>query len=143
MNKEIWIRVGGEPVPQGSKTAKVINGRAVMWDSNPHLKTWRESVAQATWRTMHSGTFDLDALQGPLTVTIWTYLTRPKTATRPFPSVKPDVDKLARSILDGLTEGGAFDDDCQVVELSIRKAYADNTPTGALIHIQHCKEPTP
>ena len=141
MNHELWIRVTGEPIPQGSKVAAVTkDGRAFMRDAHPGLKAWRENVAQATWRFMHQ-TFEIDPLQGAVSCTIWTYITRPKSVTRTYPHVKPDVDKLARAILDGLTDGGAWDDDSQVVELSIRKAYAtEDTRPGALIHIHLLKD---
>ena len=41
------------------------------------------------------------------------------------PTVKPDCDNLAKSILDSL-DGLAYQDDKQVVELSIKKYYAEN-----------------
>lgn len=41
------------------------------------------------------------------------------------PTVKPDCDNLAKSILDSLN-GLAYQDDKQVVELSIKKYYAEN-----------------
>ena len=41
------------------------------------------------------------------------------------PAVKPDCDNLAKSILDSLN-GLAYQDDKQVVELSIKKYYAEN-----------------
>jgi len=39
------------------------------------------------------------------------------------PCVRPDVDKLSRSLMDALT-GIAYHDDGQVVALSVRKIYA-------------------
>ena len=41
------------------------------------------------------------------------------------PAFKPDCDNLAKSILDSLN-GLAYHDDKQVVELSIKKYYAEN-----------------
>lgn len=41
------------------------------------------------------------------------------------PAVKPDCDNLAKSILDSLN-GLAYHDDKQVVELSVKKYYAEN-----------------
>ena len=41
------------------------------------------------------------------------------------PAVKPDCENLAKSILDSLN-GLAYQDDKQVVELSIKKYYAEN-----------------
>ena len=129
---DLWIRVNGEPIPQGSKTARVVNGRAVMWDANPQLKNWRIAVASAAIKACQQ----ISKHEGPVTVTIWAILPRPKTVKREWPSVKPDVDKLARAILDGITDAAIWADDAQVIELSIRKVYAspDDQP-GAIIHI--------
>ena len=43
---------------------------------------------------------------------------------------RPDVDKLARAVLDAITESGTLRDDCQVVALSARKRYG---PPGVAI----------
>ena len=136
---EIWVRANGDPIPQGSKTARVINGRAIMYDSHPNLKAWRENVGQAIWRAMH-GQFEIDELAGPLAVTIWFYIERPKTVTRTHPSVKPDIDKLVRAILDAATSASAWDDDSQVVYISARKQYADDGKPGCMIHIRNVED---
>ena len=39
---------------------------------------------------------------------------------------KPDADNLAKSILDGLTKGGAWKDDGCVATLIVRKKYTEN-----------------
>ena len=89
---------------------------------------------------MH-GTFEIDPQTGPIAVTIWFHIERPKTVKRTHPTVKPDIDKLARAILDACTNGGAWDDDSQVIELSLRKVYATTeTKPGVLIHIQTLKD---
>ena len=41
------------------------------------------------------------------------------------PAKRPDIDNIAKIILDGLN-GAAFDDDAQVVEASIEKWYSDH-----------------
>jgi crossover junction endodeoxyribonuclease RusA len=50
---------------------------------------------------------------------------RPKTVNRPEPSVAPDLDKLVRAVLDGLT-AIAYRDDGQVVRLTAAKVYGVN-----------------
>lgn len=130
-----WIRVTGIPIPQGSKTARVVGGRAVMWDSNPQLRDWRENVQLNAWQP----TIDNkpDPCPEAVAVTIWFYLPKPKTVKRDRPSVKPDIDKLARAVLDSMTNAGVWNDDSQVVELSCSKLYADeHTKPGAMIHVR-------
>lgn len=48
--------------------------------------------------------------------------TRPQRCPRETPCIKPDVDKLARALLDALT-GLAYVDDGQVVKLEVEKIY--------------------
>lgn len=77
---------------------------------------------------------DID-LEGPRYVKITVLLPRPKAHYRTgkhseeikntapvYPCSKPDVDKLARTVLDALT-GIIWRDDAQVVSLEIRKFY--------------------
>ena len=44
--------------------------------------------------------------------------------TRSWPDVKPDIDKLARAVLDGIT-GIVIRDDAQGVEISVRATSQD------------------
>jgi Holliday junction resolvase RusA-like endonuclease len=124
----VEFHVDGIPVPQGSKT--VFNNRAV--DSNQKkLRPWRRLV-EATARHHMAGAPPLD---GDLTVSIEFQFTRPKTVRRLRPSVKPDVDKLIRSVFDALTDAGVWPDDARVVEVTATKVYAPTA--GALIRVDH------
>jgi len=49
---------------------------------------------------------------------------KPKTVTRSEPTVPPDLDKLIRAVLDGLT-AIAYKDDAQVTEIRAVKIYGD------------------
>lgn len=54
---------------------------------------------------------------------------RPSAPRRP--GVKPDLDKLVRSTLDGLVAGGALEDDARIVGLVASKRYAaKGSPVG-------------
>lgn len=67
-------------------------------------------------------------LDTPITVRVVFLLPRPKSvslASRPWPTVAPDVDKLARCLLDALTDSGLIKDDSRVIHLDARKHYAD------------------
>lgn len=112
--------VAGIPIPQGSKTAYVVKGRAVLADANAKkLKPWRKEitrVARAAW-------LDRDQLAGAVRVLTVFVFERPKSVKRRLPWVKPDADKLARAVLDGVTDAGLWKDDCQVVRLVVEKVY--------------------
>jgi Holliday junction resolvase RusA-like endonuclease len=119
----LHFEIAGQPVPQGSKTATVINGRAVMFDSNKKLKQWRATVTAATRAEMIQRRFIGFEAGDPLVVSLSFYLDRPKTVKRLFPTTKPDLDKLIRAVLDGMTDAKAWPDDSQVVYVLASKHY--------------------
>lgn len=52
-----------------------------------------------------------------------------------LPTVKPDVDKLTRAILDGSASGVLTEDDAQIVSAPPAKVYANHRGwTGAVVH---------
>jgi Holliday junction resolvase RusA-like endonuclease len=40
-----------------------------------------------------------------------------------YPIRTPDLDKLARAIMDSITDGEAWDDDARVVDMNVRKRF--------------------
>ena len=122
--------VDGIPAPQGSKNGFIKNGRVVMVEASKKVKPWRDAVTKQTQLTMRNR----ETMTNPVELTLVFYLPRPKTATRLFPSVKPDLDKLIRSTFDGLTSGGLYLDDALVVAVTATKLYATDK-TGCSIHV--------
>lgn len=137
------LTVIGLPVPQGSKSARVFNGRAILTDGfgdRPRrLKEWRQAIAAAArdWMTANGAESPQD---GPLALTAVFFMPRPKSARkRLFPAVAPDADKLARSCLDALT-GIAYTDDSRVVDLFVLKRYAADSPPRVEIDLRPATE---
>ncbi len=64
-------------------------------------------------------------LEGPLYVELVAFLPKPKHAKYSFPTVKPDIDNLMKSALDGLNQI-VWHDDCQICQLSMQKQYDTN-----------------
>lgn len=123
--------VPGIPQPQGSKTGFVQGGRAVVVDKNPKLlKPWRKAVTSAAAEAWAGR----DPLERGVIVRATFGMPKGKSVKRHEPFVRPDLDKLARSLLDGVTDAGLWKDDSQVVELAIRKIYAD--PPGVRVRIE-------
>jgi crossover junction endodeoxyribonuclease RusA len=136
----IKIEVFGNPAPQGSKN--IYHGRLVE-QSVKTLKPWRKAIAQACHDSI---TDDHIFLLGPVSVEIDFYLSRPhsvKMTKRAYPIVAPDLDKICRSTLDGISQGLngkvgdglIWGDDALVVVLIARKYYADDRLPGADITI--------
>ncbi len=133
--------VPGIPQSQGSKTAfnRKGGGRPIMIEANAKTKPWRADVREAGLAAREMG-FEL--LQDCVEVGITFFFPRPKChfnskgalkAKSPSaPKGKPDIDKLARAVLDALT-GVCWKDDAQVVRLYVDKLYGD-TP-GARIEV--------
>lgn len=109
----IDFRVYGQPRPQGSKN--IYRGRLV--ESAKGLKEWREAVAtEAAKQSFYT--------EQPVELLVHFYLERPKTVKRAKPSVKPDLDKLLRSIGDSIS-GVLIKDDAQIVIMSAKKEYGE------------------
>jgi crossover junction endodeoxyribonuclease RusA len=139
----VTFEVVGHPTPQGSKT-KMPNGIYLEGrdaGQRARHKSWRAAVAEAARDV--AGHDDVQApYDGPLVVEIEFRFPVPKVRARkvaafgPIPKLtSPDVDKLARSVLDGLTDGGLIVDDRLVVELTASKVEALGW-TGATIAVQ-------
>lgn len=119
----VRFTVYGKPVPQGSTRAFIPKGwkRAVITTDNTKLKPWRQQLAG----TAISQGIPVLPREKAVVMGLRFYFERPAGAPkrRVFPTVKPDLDKLIRSVLDSCT-GVAYEDDSQVVKFShIEKHY--------------------
>jgi Holliday junction resolvase RusA-like endonuclease len=120
------VMVPGTPAPKGSMIpGRTRDGRLFVREDNRATKPWRKKVYAAGLLLMKraGGT-----ILGPVGVDVTLTLARPATVDRQWPHVRGsnDVDKLARTVLDGLQDSGLIRDDAQVVELVARKCYPDS-----------------
>lgn len=115
--------VPGVPRPQGSKRHV---GNGVMVESCKELKGWRQAVTDTAIAAGAS------RWEGPVRVELVFRFDRPKShwgakglrPSAPAAKVtKPDLDKLARGVLDALWP--CWGDDAQVVELLARKRFCE------------------
>jgi Holliday junction resolvase RusA-like endonuclease len=93
----------------------------------------RSFAAAVQWAAKQAGAVKAPKGVG-VSVSVVYSLARPlgRDRWRRDPCVRPDVDKLARALLDALT-GIAYDDDGQVVALSIRKIYAPTVRARVIV----------
>jgi crossover junction endodeoxyribonuclease RusA len=131
---DLTFEVSGEPASQGSHS--VIHGRIVQVNSAKH-KRWRNAVAFAALDLVGN---DWELIDEPVELSLIFYLPRPKTATRDFPAVMPDLDKLIRSVGDSLT-GTIIRDDSRIIAISAQKRYADDRGPGAVIRLNTLAQP--
>lgn len=130
--------IPGTPVPQGS--VDVYRGRIV--SVKAPLRKWRDSIRAATM-AKHKG----PPLDGPLTVHLVFQIAPPQRPRWWLPAVKPDLDKLIRSVLDSLstvkrkgttTQPGVITDDARIVSITATKTYHGNP--GVMITITRTEE---
>jgi Holliday junction resolvase RusA-like endonuclease len=135
--------VDGVPQPQGSKTCFCTGGRAVVVEgrrgpARKAFKAWRAAVkAEASQH---------DPVVGAVRVFLGFRFARPPSHLKKrgglrkgaplFPQSRPDLDKLQRAVLDGLTDGGLIEDDSRVVFITARKEYLQlGTRTGVYVMV--------
>lgn len=117
IHSEIVLTVPGTPAPKGSlRCAR--NKQHSLYEDNPATKPWRTKIAEAAGKIRQTA----DRNQ-PIDLEITFTFDRPKTTKRDYPAVKPDVDKLVRTILDALEDAGVLINDSQVTDLTTRKRY--------------------
>lgn len=131
--------VPGQPATKGSTRSfrHQHSGAIVTMADCKRLKAWTVLARNAA---LAAG---VQQTTQPVGVVCFFYFERPKfhrgvRGLRPsaprWHVVKPDVDKLARAVLDALT-GIAYYDDSQVVDIICQKYFADANPEGAGVRI--------
>ena len=130
---KFWV--SGKPIPQGSKRIVQPKGvkRPLLIDvKGKELKAWRQAVAYAArsgpWRKR-------EPLDAAAYVYLEFHLSRPKSAKRERPSVKPDLDKLVRAALDAIS-GVCITDDARVVHVTASKVYEGHRGPGVEIEVR-------
>ena len=148
---ETFLRVYGDPAPQGSKRAIPTVGRGgrvrvSLVESSKRVRPWRDAVVAAALaqpsRPRHAGAVG---------VVVRFFIPRPKShygsgrnagvvraSAPPFPTSRAvgDLDKLQRSTFDGLTDTGVVVDDSHIVMVDAWKLWADDpADAGAVIRV--------
>lgn len=105
-------------------TAVVKKTRAILTSDNPNLKAYRREVTRCAVESMKSSGSSLVDKHIPVAMTVdFTFLKPPSvTKKRQEMTVRPDIDKCLRSVLDACT-GVLWLDDAQVVAIATRKRY--------------------
>lgn len=137
--RSVEFFVDGVPIPQGSKSARVVRGRAILTEGfgerPKRHKAWRKAVSDAaeTWLSKHG---DMPPYDGPVCIDLTFYLPRPKSTSKRITTAhrKPDLSKIVRAVEDSLT-GIIYTDDARIIEIVAKKQYADDNPPGVLVRL--------
>lgn len=118
--RTVTFTVRGTPVPQGSAKPFIAGGRARLATRSAPLMAWRTAIATAASTAMG----DEPVIDGPVNVRATFHLPRPASAPKrvTLPATRPDLDKLLRALLDGIT-GVVVGDDSRVVRVIAEKVY--------------------
>jgi Holliday junction resolvase RusA-like endonuclease len=122
---QLEVVVYGRPAAQGSKNCTCKGGKAIMFEQNSkYLRPFRKAVKEATAAAVAASGFT--ALPDmPLALTASFAIERPASTKYPLaPAGSPDLDKMLRAVMDGLSAGGAWADDARIVELHVAEGYA-------------------
>lgn len=113
--------VAGEPQSQaGMRAVQTKKGARLISSGSAGLRYWRERVASEAQRAAEY----LEA--GPVLVSAHFLMPRPKSRPQRerWPDRQPDIDKLARAVLDSITNT-LVEDDKQVCGAVLFKTYAE------------------
>ena len=126
----VEFTVKGKAETKGSARAFKCGSRCIITNDNPKCKAWQKKVTIAA---LQAGVQKQARSQVLITFRIEipkTYLKK-RNAGDPH-TMKPDIDKLIRPILDALT-GIAYEDDNCVYFVSAKKVWAKENSTEIMI----------
>ncbi len=120
------IFIGGDPEPAGSPKIIRMGGRpAIRWQKGPK---WTATIRRVLSEEIPEEKRPL--LKGPMRAWITYRLPRPKKPMFSVPATPPDIDKLERAVLDGLTLWGdgrrsplLVEDDARFISVVHHKEY--------------------
>lgn len=136
----IFFLVEGRPAPQGSKTAYVRGGRAVMVETSKYLPAWRLAVMGAAKQALMASN-SVTPFSDPIKLVVTFFIERPgSTKYNSYPGGKPDLDHLVRAVGDSLTQAGVLVDDSLICEIVAKKVWtssdaASNPKPGASVSV--------
>jgi Holliday junction resolvase RusA-like endonuclease len=120
--------VAGEPVPQGSTKSFYIKklDRVVTTHTNKNTEGWRQRIATEAQHVdkFRESSFYTDDKNCGYKIILDFYMSKPRSTPKRvhLNTKRPDLDKLIRAVLDGIT-GILIVDDSQIIGISANKSY--------------------
>jgi len=123
----LYFTVYCKPEPQGSTRAFMRKGMKfpVVTSDNKNLKSFRQEVSLAAIAAMKQSGYSPISRKIPVRLEAKFFFLRPASKSKKAEmTVKPDLDKVARSVADSLT-GICYEDDSQIASASLSKEYGE------------------
>ena len=123
---KLELTVMGEAKPQGSKRGFVTKtGKVALVEmAGNALKLWREAIAMTAQSETKKQNWEIT--DQPVSMEVIFYMKKPQKPNFVLPGVRPDIDKLLRALLDGLTQAKTvYLVDSQLCFLDVRKLYGE------------------
>lgn len=119
--KAFSLFIPGKPLTKGSwrPVKSKTTGKIFMKSDNKEAPFWQQTIKILVKNKMAGIIWD-----GPVSLILEYYFLKPKSVKRTYPTVKPDIDKLERLVLDALT-GVVYRDDAQVIKVHHKKLYGE------------------
>lgn len=117
-----------DPIPQPRPKARRIGpGIQIYTPNSGPIKAYKAAIVAAF---KHVAGEDFEPLKGPLCLIIGFIFERPQARMKEEAHIiKPDLDNLAKGVMDALN-GTAWHDDSQIVNLSLTKQWATTFLAG-------------
>jgi len=107
--------------PRGKGRPRFANGHAY---TDQATREYEDFVCFCTRQAMQFEDDDFP-WNCPIGLDLMFYMHRPNHPRFPLPAVRPDLDNLVKSVVDGMQLAQLFTDDARIVELQTGKVYAD------------------
>ncbi|MBO4579264.1 MAG: RusA family crossover junction endodeoxyribonuclease [Clostridiales bacterium] len=104
------------------KKAALVNGHIIMYEPD----NVKKAIIEYEWRLKRYR--PKVPIEGPLRVEItWMFGTKTKKKHLAPRIERPDLDNMAKLLLDRMTKLGFWKDDSQIVDLTLRKAWGSSS----------------
>lgn len=113
------------PIPKGRPRGRIVTKKDgtqfIHWYTTSETRDFEKAVSRLLGLLSH------DKITGPVELRLTFNVSRPKSVSakkRPLPCVKPDLDNLIKSVLDGARDT-IFEGDAAVCKLTAEKVYCE------------------
>lgn len=139
---KIIVIVKGHPRPQ--PRPRFVRGRVVSC-ADPLASAWKAKIKAAVSQV------PLELPKGPLSCSMWFRMPTQRKARFEKPHTQvPDIDNLAKLVLDAIQDTGLLVNDSLVARLSLEKTWSSQDQSGVLVELetwepsdQHADMPKP